>query len=89
MANTHPISLSHISFSWPNGTGKTALLRLIAGELAPTGGTVVTASSVAYLPQKLTLHTEAHRTKRHGTAGPGRQTLRPGAGSGRPGRKHE
>jgi ATPase subunit of ABC transporter with duplicated ATPase domains len=80
MQNIHPLSLSHVSFSWPdgtpvftdltavftagrtglvgpNGTGKTALLRLIAGELAPDGGTVATSSPVAYLPQKLTLHT--------------------------------
>ncbi|ALE07194.1 hypothetical protein AL755_19780 [Arthrobacter sp. ERGS1:01] len=80
MQNTHPISLSHVTFSWPdgtgvftdlttnftagrtglvgpNGTGKTALLRLIAGELAPGSGTLVTASDVSYLPQKLTLHT--------------------------------
>ena len=35
----------------PNGTGKTALLRLIAGELAPGRGTVMTSSNVNYLPQ--------------------------------------
>jgi ATPase subunit of ABC transporter with duplicated ATPase domains len=42
----------------PNGTGKTALLRLIAGELAADGGTVETSSAVSYLPQKLTLRTD-------------------------------
>lgn len=81
MQNTHPISLSQITFAWadgtpvftgltavfaagrtglvgPNGTGKTALLRLIAGELVPEAGTVATSSNVNYLPQKLTLNTE-------------------------------
>lgn len=81
MQNTHPISLSRLTFGWPdgtpvftdvsavfaagrtglvgpNGTGKTALLRLIAGELAPNIGTVMTSSNVNYLPQKLTLRTE-------------------------------
>jgi ATPase subunit of ABC transporter with duplicated ATPase domains len=86
MQNTHPISLSQLTFSWPdgtpvftdlttvfaagrtglvgpNGTGKTALLRLIAGELAPNGGTLATASNVAYLPQKLTLRAEQNVTE--------------------------
>ncbi|WP_170133127.1 ATP-binding cassette domain-containing protein [Arthrobacter livingstonensis] len=81
MQNTHPITLSHATFSWadgtpahtdlttaftagrtglvgPNGMGKTALLRLIAGERKPDGGTVVTSSTVAYLPQRLTLRTD-------------------------------
>lgn len=81
MQNTHPISLSQLTFAWadgtpvftgltavfaagrtglvgPNGTGKTALLRLIAGELVPEAGTVATSSNVNYLPQKLTLNTE-------------------------------
>lgn len=82
MQNTHPISLSHVDFSWPdgtpvfsdlnanfsagrtglvgpNGTGKTVLLRLIAGQLKASAGDVTVASSLAYLPQKLTLDTAA------------------------------
>ncbi|MGH3729329.1 MAG: ABC-F family ATP-binding cassette domain-containing protein [Micromonosporaceae bacterium] len=39
----------------PNGTGKSTLLRLIAGQLAPTKGTVNVAGSVGYLPQDLPL----------------------------------
>ncbi len=38
-----------------NGTGKSTLLRLIAGELAPAAGHITTSSDVAYLPQRLTL----------------------------------
>ncbi|MCE1179761.1 MAG: ATP-binding cassette domain-containing protein [Micrococcales bacterium] len=34
-----------------NGTGKTTLLRLIAGELRPTGGRVAVVGHAAYLPQ--------------------------------------
>ena len=36
-----------------NGTGKTTLLRLIAGELRPTGGTIAVPGVVGYLPQHL------------------------------------
>ncbi len=91
MQNTHPISLSNLTFAWadgtpvftelttviaagrtglvgPNGTGKTALLRLIAAELAPERGTVVTTSDISYLPQKLTLRTEATVTELLGMA---------------------
>lgn len=42
-----------------NGTGKTTLLRLIRGELAPTGGRLTTSGDVAYLPQHVTLHADA------------------------------
>ncbi|HVU92548.1 MAG TPA: ABC-F family ATP-binding cassette domain-containing protein [Jatrophihabitans sp.] len=38
-----------------NGDGKSTLLRLIAGELRPSAGTVTPAGSVAYLPQQLPL----------------------------------
>lgn len=44
-----------------NGTGKSTLLRLIAGELKPTRGTVRVQdqAAVAYLPQSLVLRTGA------------------------------
>ncbi|RLP82885.1 ABC transporter ATP-binding protein [Mycetocola lacteus] len=42
-----------------NGSGKSTLLRLIAGELTPTRGRVVTGGAVGYLPQSLTLDTDA------------------------------
>jgi ATPase subunit of ABC transporter with duplicated ATPase domains len=37
----------------PNGTGKSTLLRLVTGELAPTTGTVRVVGAVAHLPQDL------------------------------------
>lgn len=39
----------------PNGAGKSALLRLIAGELHPTSGAVTVDGVVGYLPQTLPL----------------------------------
>lgn len=40
-----------------NGAGKSTFLRLIAGDLAPTSGTLRTEGEVAYLPQDLALDT--------------------------------
>ncbi|MFJ5215544.1 ABC-F family ATP-binding cassette domain-containing protein [Streptomyces sp. NPDC088354] len=40
-----------------NGTGKSTLLRLLAGRLRPTGGSVTAGGRVGYLPQNLTLET--------------------------------
>ncbi|MGU3437924.1 ATP-binding cassette domain-containing protein, partial [Actinomycetes bacterium M1A6_2h] len=37
-----------------NGTGKSTLLKLIAGELHPDSGSVTVGGSVGYLPQDLT-----------------------------------
>jgi ATPase subunit of ABC transporter with duplicated ATPase domains len=42
-----------------NGTGKTTLLRLVAGDLTPTSGSIAATGSIGYLPQRLVLDTEA------------------------------
>lgn len=42
-----------------NGTGKTTLLRLIAGKLAARSGSITTGGQVGYLPRRLTLRTDA------------------------------
>jgi len=56
--------LSRVNGSFPtgrtglvgrNGTGKSTLLKLIAGVLTPTDGRIERPSEVAYLPQHLTL----------------------------------
>ncbi|MEV7414823.1 ABC-F family ATP-binding cassette domain-containing protein [Streptomyces sp. NPDC089919] len=39
----------------PNGAGKSTLLKLIAGELAPTTGSVTVGGTLGYLPQSLPL----------------------------------
>lgn len=40
----------------PNGTGKTTLLRLIAGTMSPRTGTVSTTGKLAYVPSDLAFH---------------------------------
>ncbi|MEU6659067.1 ABC-F family ATP-binding cassette domain-containing protein [Streptomyces sp. NPDC046821] len=40
-----------------NGTGKSTLLRLLAGQLAPSQGSVTVGGSLAHLPQNITLDT--------------------------------
>ncbi|MFV0406841.1 MAG: ABC-F family ATP-binding cassette domain-containing protein [Propioniciclava sp.] len=42
-----------------NGTGKSTLLRLLAGDLQPTGGQISGTDPVDYLPQQLTLGVDA------------------------------
>ncbi|AYG04882.1 ABC-F family ATP-binding cassette domain-containing protein [Gryllotalpicola protaetiae] len=42
-----------------NGAGKSTLLRLIAGRLRPTRGSVAITGTVDYLPQQLTVETDA------------------------------
>ncbi len=42
-----------------NGSGKSSLLRVIAGELGPSAGSVAVSGAVGYLPQTLSLHASA------------------------------
>jgi len=60
--------LDHLTATFPavrtgltgaNGTGKSTLLRILAGELSPTAGHLAIPGSVGYLPQRLTLDTDA------------------------------
>jgi ATPase subunit of ABC transporter with duplicated ATPase domains len=57
--------LDHLSTSFPagctgaNGTGKSTLLRVRAGELSPDSGHLTVSGTADYLPQRLTLVTDA------------------------------
>ncbi len=42
-----------------NGAGKSTLLRLVAGLLTPTSGRITLSGTADYLPQRITLDTEA------------------------------
>ncbi|MFJ8693038.1 ABC-F family ATP-binding cassette domain-containing protein [Streptomyces roseolilacinus] len=52
-----------------NGTGKSTLLKLLAGELAPAAGTVRAAGEVGYLPQDAALDTRLRVDEALGIAG--------------------
>lgn len=45
-----------VGLAGPDGAGKTTLIRLIAGLLLPTKGTVETARPLGYMPQKFGLY---------------------------------
>jgi ATPase subunit of ABC transporter with duplicated ATPase domains len=49
------ISTGRTGLIGANGSGKSTLLRLVAGELAPTRGSVTTVGSLSYLPQQVSL----------------------------------
>lgn len=42
-----------------NGTGKSSLLKVLTGQLAPTNGTFTAPENIAYLPQDLGLNTDS------------------------------
>jgi ABC-type multidrug transport system ATPase subunit len=52
-----------------NGTGKSTLLRLLAGQLRPSQGSVTVGGSRAYLPQDITLDTTLRVDQALGIAG--------------------
>ena len=52
-----------------NGSGKSTLLRVIAGDLEPTSGAIMTTGDVAHLPQQLTLDTDRRVAELLGIAG--------------------
>jgi ATPase subunit of ABC transporter with duplicated ATPase domains len=62
--------LSRIGLIGANGSGKSTLLRLMAGELAPSHGSVEVTGSLGYLPQELTLRADLGVDEALGIAGP-------------------
>ncbi|WP_116215202.1 ABC-F family ATP-binding cassette domain-containing protein [Streptomyces olivoreticuli] len=52
-----------------NGTGKSTLLRLLAGQLRPSQGSVTVGGSLAHLPQNVTLDTALRVDQALGIAG--------------------
>jgi ATPase subunit of ABC transporter with duplicated ATPase domains len=54
----------------PNGVGKSTLLRLLAGELLPTAGTVTGAAKPCYVPQHLGQFDHLTLAQALGVAGP-------------------
>ncbi|MEU2373726.1 ABC-F family ATP-binding cassette domain-containing protein [Streptomyces misionensis] len=52
-----------------NGTGKSTLLKLLAGELVPADGTVRVQGEIGYLPQNVTLDTALRVDQALGIAG--------------------
>ena len=56
---TASFAVGRTSLIGDNGTGKTTLLRLIAGELTPTSGTISLVGDLSYLPQHVSAPREA------------------------------
>jgi len=48
----------------PNGAGRSTLLRLVAAELTPDGGSVTVEGLLGYLPQTLPLTADVGVTRR-------------------------
>src|SRR3712207_1767898 len=72
-----------------NGVGKSTLLRVLAGELAPTSGTVSGNERIGYLPQQLVLDLERSVADLLGVAERLRALDRVVAGEGMPADRSE
>ncbi|WP_020105257.1 ABC-F family ATP-binding cassette domain-containing protein [Nocardia sp. 348MFTsu5.1] len=56
---TASFGVGHIGVVGANGSGKSTLLKVVAGKVVPTSGSVTVGGETAYLPQDLTLQTDA------------------------------